>query len=249
MNLPTSNGSGGRAVVAVFDFDGTLTRRGSVLPFLINLRGLLPVAAAAVRTFPKLLRGAIIGGTAADESKEELFIRLLAGVPQDRLERVSVAFAEHHMAHAQRPTVVRRLQWHRERGHYVVIVSASPESYVRRAGELLKVDGALATRLAVSGGLLTGRYEGKNCRGQEKYTRLTQWLRMNEIGGNGSNRPVIWAYGNSRGDLRMFAAADHAVDVGRLGRFGALRRYPRLTAVQARERHIDPERAKRSSVD
>ena len=36
----------------------------------------------------------------------------------------------------------------------------------------------VATRLAVGGGgLLTGGYEGKNCRGAEKYARLVVHLR------------------------------------------------------------------------
>jgi hypothetical protein len=43
----------------------------------------------------------------------------------------------------------------------------------------------------------------------------------------------LWAYGNSRGDLRLLEAADHGVDVGRLGHFGRLRRFPRLSEVTA----------------
>ena len=41
----TTNGQGtpGRPTVAAFDFDGTLTDAGSAFPFLISLRGLLPV--------------------------------------------------------------------------------------------------------------------------------------------------------------------------------------------------------------
>ena len=38
----------------------------------------------------------------------------------------------------------------------------------------------------------------------------------------------LWAYGNSRGDLRMLRAADTGVNVGRLGRFGRLRDFKGL---------------------
>jgi phosphoserine phosphatase len=109
-----------------------------------------------------------------------------------------------------------------------VVVSASLECYVRPAAELLGADAALATRLAVSGDLLTGRYEGKNCRGAEKYTRVMGWIRSQ---GFGAAQPVLWAYGNSRGDHRLLEAADHGVDAGRLGPLGRLRRYPRLAEV------------------
>ena len=112
-------------------------------------------------------------------------------------------------------------------------MSASPECYVRVAGELLGTDGALATRLQVGGGLLTGRFDGQNCRGAEKYARLVAWLRSEGLNGSGAAQPILWAYGNSRGDLRLLHAADHGVDTGRLGRLGRLRRFPRLAEVVA----------------
>ena len=47
----TTNGQGtpARSTVAAFDFDGTLTDGGSVFPFLVSLRGLLPVLGATLR--------------------------------------------------------------------------------------------------------------------------------------------------------------------------------------------------------
>jgi phosphatidylglycerophosphatase C len=219
--------------VAAFDFDGTLTRGGSVLAFLVAARGFLPAGRAIVKSLPGLLRGAIFSGSAADETKETLFAQLLAGLPADGIDRLSADFAEHHLRRRIRQDTRDRLDWHRKQGHRVVIVSASPDCYVGPAAELLGADAALATRLAVSGHLLTGRYEGKNCRGPEKYARLAGWLRSEGLNGAGPNAPVIWAYGNSRGDLRLLQAADHGVDAGRLGRFGRLRRFPRLAAVMA----------------
>jgi phosphatidylglycerophosphatase C len=101
----------------------------------------------------------------------------------------------------------------------VVIVSASLDAYVRVAAERLAADGAIATRLEVDGeGQLTGRYAGGNCRGEEKIRRLRLW--MVDAGLEGAR---LWAYGNSRGDLRMLRSADTGVDVGRLGRLGRLR--------------------------
>jgi phosphatidylglycerophosphatase C len=218
--------------VAAFDFDGTLTSGGSVLPFLIALRGFWPVVRTVTALAPKLLRAALVGGSAADNAKEEMFTRLLGGLPVQLVEERSVEFAEHHLARHLRQDTRLRLQWHQRQGHHVVIVSASPECYVRPAGELLGVDGVLATRLAVGGGgLLTGGYEGKNCRGAEKYARLVVHLRSHGLLGGGDDQPELWAYGNSRGDLRLLNAADHGVDAGLLGPLGRLRRFPRLADV------------------
>jgi phosphatidylglycerophosphatase C len=219
--------------VAAFDFDGTLTDGGSVYPFLVALRGTWSVLRASVRLAPRLLRAALAGGTAADDAKEALFTRLLGGLPVAEVDRRSVVFAAAHLRKHLRHDTRRRLEWHQNQGHHVVIVSASPECYVRPAGDALAVDGVVSTRLAVGGGgLLTGGYEGKNCRGAEKYARLVVHLRANGLlSSNGGEQPTLWAYGNSRGDLRLLNAADHGVDAGRLGPLGRLRRFPRLSDV------------------
>ncbi len=193
------------------------------------------VLRAVVRLAPALLRAAVVGGTAADEVKERLFTRLLGGLPVDEVDRRAAVFAHRHLRRHLREDTRRRLDWHRRQGHHTVIVSASPECYVSPAGEELGVDGVVATRLAVGGGgLLTGGYEGKNCRGAEKYARLVGYLRARGLLANtGGQHPVLWAYGNSRGDLRLLNAADHGVDTGRLGPLGRLRRFPRLAEVVA----------------
>lgn len=225
----------GRPTVAAFDFDGTLTDAGSVFPWLVSLRGLWPVLRAVVRYAPALLRAGVVGGTAADDVKEKIFSRLLGGLPVEEVDRRSAEFAARHLRRHLREDARARLEWHRRQGHHTVIVSASPEAYVGPAGELLGVDGVVATRLAVGGGgLLAGGYEGKNCRGAEKYARLVVHLRSQGLlSSNGGTQPVLWAYGNSRGDLRLLNAADHGVDAGKLGPLGRLRRFPRLRDVAA----------------
>jgi phosphatidylglycerophosphatase C len=215
--------------VAAFDFDGTLTEGGSMFPFFVSLRGFWVLAGAVVRQSPGLLRAAVAGGTAADDTKEKLFIRLLGGLPATEVDRVSAAFAARHLDHKLRAQTARRLRWHQAQGHHVVIVSASPECYVGPAGVRLGVDGTVATRLAIDAdGLLSGRYDGKNCRGAEKVSRLMAYLQDRGLAPEGVERPVLWAYGNSRGDLRLLQAADHGVDAGKLGRWGRLRGFPRL---------------------
>ncbi len=233
-----------RPTVAAFDFDGTLVDSGSVFPFLVSLRGLLPVLRAVIPLSPALLHAAIAGGVTADRVKERLFTRLLGGLPVDEVDRRSASFAHRFLQRHVRDDTRRRLEWHQRQGHYTVVVSASPECYVSPAGQELGVDGVVATRLAVGGGgLLTGGYEGKNCRGAEKYARLIGHLRAQGLlAGNGSGQPVLWAYGNSRGDLRLLNAADHGVDAGRLGPLGRLRRFPRLAEVSASaRRHGDAD--------
>ncbi len=181
---------------------------------------------AAARLAGPLLAGALVSGSTADAAKERLFRALLAGRGLEELTAVSRFFALAHLAHHRRDEVVARLNWHRSRGDDVVIVSASPQVYVDVIAEQLGADGAVATRLAVGpDARLTGGYEGRNCRGEEKLRRVNEWIAARGYPGE----PVVYAYGNSRGDRRLLSRADHPFDVGRLGPFGALRGYPRFT--------------------
>jgi len=234
----------GHDVVAAFDFDGTLTRGGSVWQFLSSLCGRGAVIGAAVALSPKLVRAAIFGGHAADEAKEALFVRTLAGRPADDVARRAEAFGVAHYRHRNRTKVRARLDWHRRQGHRIVLVSASPEYYVEPVGVELGVDGVVATRLEVDrDGKLTGRFDGGNCRAAKKLERLVQWMEtspdtrpdgegaLDVTSHNAAARPYLWAYGNSAGDLEMLSAADIGVDAGRLGRFGKLRRFRRLGDV------------------
>jgi HAD-superfamily subfamily IB hydrolase, TIGR01490 len=121
---------------------------------------------------------------------------------------VAESFAAEVVASHLRPDTRERLEWHRGEGHQLVIVSASPELYVAPIGRRLEVDAVLATRLEVgSDGRLTGRFAGRNCRGGEKAIRLREYL--------GAETPVLFAYGDSRGDRELLAMAQTAVWVGK----------------------------------
>ncbi|HVC69673.1 MAG TPA: HAD-IB family hydrolase [Acidimicrobiales bacterium] len=223
-------------VVAAFDFDGTLTHGGSVWPFLVAVRGRRQVVTAAVALSGQLARAAVFGGHHVDEAKEALFRRTLGGLPADEVAAMADTFGLAHYRRRGRSDVRERLEWHRVQGHRLVIVSASPDCYVNAVGRELGVDAVLATRLAVGpDGRLTGNYQGRNCRGAEKIARVRRWMKE-QTSTNGSAAAVadvLWAYGNSDGDRLLLGGADIGVDVGRLGRFGALRRFRRLSDLGA----------------
>ncbi|MGA2037192.1 MAG: HAD-IB family phosphatase, partial [Acidimicrobiales bacterium] len=218
----------------------------SVWQFLVAMVGPVRVVLASAVLAVKLARAALFGGDAADEAKEALFRRTLTGLSLEEIAPRSAAFGLAHYRRRARPEVRARLEWHRNQGHHVVLVSASPELYVRAVGRELGVDDVIATRLEVDpDGLLTGCYDGRNCRGTQKLARLEQWMRSSVVAtemGDGADapragpdvrRPFLWAYGNSAGDIPLLSAADIGVDAGRLNRIGRLRRFIRLTDLEA----------------
>jgi phosphatidylglycerophosphatase C len=196
-------------VVAAFDLDGTLTRRDTLLPFLLRACG--PAATwRAVLGVSLLLVRALAGGERRDVAKEALLVRLLAGRPAAVLAEVAESFADEVTASGQlRPEMIERVEEHRRSGHELVIVSASPELYVAPLGRRLGFDAMLGTRLETDAeGRLTGRLLGPNCRGEEKVVRLREWL-------GGDEGTELFAYGDSRGDREMLALARTGVRVHR----------------------------------
>ncbi len=235
-----------RPQVAAFDFDGTLTNGGSVWPFLVELVGRARVADAAARVSPQLLQAALLDAHHADDAKEELFRRTLAGLDAADAAATASAFGVRHYVRHARADVRERLERHRAEGHLLVIVSASPGMYVSAVAEHLGIGGVVATSLAVGDdGRLTGSFDGGNCRGQRKLDGLMNWMESSLRAGHAgegasgarpdtsSPRPFLWAYGNSRGDAQVLARADVGIDAGRLGRLGTLRSFTRLKDAPA----------------
>jgi phosphatidylglycerophosphatase C len=217
-------------VVAAFDLDGTLTEGGSVFPWLRYVAGTRAVVRAALPLLVPLTVGAIRSGRWADSAKERLFNALLAGRDLGELTVTSRAFALEHLEHEGRAPILERLEWHRRQGHDIVIVSASPQIYVDVITEALHATGGLGTRLAIDPrAKLTGSYLGRNCRGTEKMHRLSEWIEQRDY----PVEPVVYAYGNSRGDRRLLSGATFPFDAGKLGWLGSLRKYPRLKPEQA----------------
>jgi len=219
-------------VVAAFDLDGTLTNGGSVFSWLRTVAGTKAAMTTALRMSPRLGLAALKGGTRADSTKEELFVALLRGRPLAEIAEISASYGASHVSTRLRTDVKARLDDHLAAGHRVVIVSASPELYVKSVGEILGAHGVVATRMAIDpSGLLTGRYEGKNCRGAEKFSRVTSWMRSEGLLGSSEQTPTLWAYGNSRGDLRLLRAANHGVSCAKLGQLSRLSQFPSLAEV------------------
>jgi phosphatidylglycerophosphatase C len=207
---PEPDGRLPAAPLAAFDLDGTLTRRDTLRPFLLRAIGRDRTYRALFAASLPLARAAALGGPYRDVAKVAVLQKTLGGLPLATLAEVAEPFADHVVAHGLRRDVRARVDWHREQGHELVLVSASPELYVTPIGRRLGFDAVLATRLEVDAeGRLTGRLQGTNCRGPEKVVRLRAW--------RGESVSVAYAYGDSAGDREMLALSSIGIKVGRRG--------------------------------
>lgn len=189
--------------MAAFDFDGTLTRRDTLLPFLRYLLGEARLMRLALKLSPTLLGygfGWIDNGTA----KERVFMQTLKGMAFKHLEAEGERFARLVVPGLTREAALRRLEWHKRQGHRCIAISASLELYVAPWAREAGFDDVIATRLEVlEDGRVTGKLAGKNCYGPEKVARLEALLGPLE-------KVALHAYGDSRGDRELLSAARHA---------------------------------------
>jgi phosphatidylglycerophosphatase C len=192
-----------RPGLALFDFDGTLTRHDTVLPFLYQLCG--PTA------FPRLTAVAtsalVRDRERRDAAKAAIIRSALAGRTYAEVQEAGRAYAHEVVDSALRTEGRARLEWHRAHGHRLVIVSASLEPYLTFVADRLGVDVCLCTRLEVDdAGVLTGAIDGANCRGDEKAQRVRAVIEPDDY--------EVWAYGDTHGDRALLALADHPVWMG-----------------------------------
>ncbi len=202
-------------VVAAFDFDGTLSTRDNVVPFLHRVAGLRTtlgaVGASALYVVTRARAQPIRDGLKTDVVRR-VFAGRDAGLVGDIADEFAADIVRRHL----RADAVARAQWHREQGHRVVIVSASFGVYLRPVARQLGLDAVLATELEVgSDGRLTGRLTGANVRGAEKARRLDQWIEDWRTETPDARPVFVWAYGNDGGDRELLTRADRAVRIGR----------------------------------
>lgn len=190
--------------VAAFDFDGTVSRRDCLVPFLMRAGGLVRFALAMLAELP-LLVGVAFKRTSRDDLKAAVFARVLRGRSVREVEAAGEAFAADIVANRLRPDTLACIEDHRRRGHELVLVSASLGVYLRHVGSALGFDGVCAVELEAGDGVLTGVMDGGNVRGAAKVTRLEAWL------GEPVGAVELWAYGDSPGDAELIAAAQHGV--------------------------------------
>jgi len=194
--------AGDSNAVAVFDFDGTLTVRDTLLPFLIFSFGWLSLIRRSLVLVPTL--SAYTLGLINNSVAKERVVRVLFGsMPGERFSELARRFAVEKLPQLVDAKALARLVWHQQQGHRCIIASASIEDYLRPWAQDNGVTDVLATQLLRDhAGAIDGHFVGGNCYGKAKVDRLSALL------GNLETFD-IYAYGDSRGDRELLAVATH----------------------------------------
>jgi phosphatidylglycerophosphatase C len=185
--------------LALFDFDGTLTTRETFPDFMRH---------AVFR--PRLLAGGVLlapvifgyrrGWVAGNPTRASIVQVGLRGVDATRLRAQGEAFAREVLPGVLRSEAMERLQWHRDRGDRVVVVSGGLDVYLAPWCAAQGIELACSV-LAERGGRITG-YAGAQCVGDEKVRRIRALCDPQAYA-------AVHAYGDTHEDHAMLAMAHH----------------------------------------
>lgn len=188
-------------VLALFDFDGTLIKGDSLWHFLGHTHGPLHRLLGLIPLLPRLLFSYLLPAR-LDAAKEKLLARFYGGMHKETLEDYGESFARDVLPALTQETVLNRLLWHKQQGHRVLVVSASPELWILPWCRLHGLEG-LATRFSYSQNIFSGFFSGKNCNREEKTRRVLEYI-------PDWRRYSIFVYGDSDGDTDMFRLGNAA---------------------------------------
>lgn len=184
--------------IAFFDFDGTITTKDTLLEFIKFSRGNF-----------RFLLGFLLNGhylvayklklISNQSAKEKILQFFFKNTSFEKFKEYCSEFSKNILPKLMRPKALLEIQKLQQKGCIVVVVSASPENWISDWAKKMEVH-VIASKLEVKDEKLTGKIFGKNCHGNEKVRRILEQYFI-------TGYDVVYAYGDSKGDLPMLKLA------------------------------------------
>lgn len=162
--------------IALFDFDGTIVKGDSIVPFICYsaLKGFAPPWASFKAVWAYIRYGLKL---IDDLKAKEEALSFLKGKPKSAADALSERFYQDVLKKRLFPEALKELEQCRQDGLIVLIVSASPDVYMHAVKNGLGVQAVIATRCALDADdVYLGRLASQNCKGFEKTLRVAEYL-------------------------------------------------------------------------
>ena len=185
--------------IAFFDFDGTIIVKDSMIDFARCAFGPVRFVRGVFYLLPYLILYQL--NRVSRDQLARRFIRIFfSGQNLSLLEKKAKAYVERQIPRLIINEVYDAFRRHQKWNHDVVVVSASPFIWLKPWCKTHNCQ-LIATRLDEKNGILTGSVVGERSIGDEKVIRIKEKFSL-------SDYDVIYAYGNSYGDIPMLQMAD-----------------------------------------
>jgi HAD superfamily hydrolase (TIGR01490 family) len=185
--------------LALFDFDGTITRRemfSDFMHFAVTPRRL---AAGRVLLAPVVI-GYKLGLVSSNVIRSQVVRFGFRDEPLARLDQAGERFAREVLPGVLRAQAMERIAWHKAQGDVVVVVSGALDVYLRHWCEQHGL-ALICSELERVDGRYSGRYRGRQCVGAEKPRRVLEQYNRDDF-------DRVYAYGDTSEDLDLLRIAD-----------------------------------------
>lgn len=187
---------------AIFDVDLTLTSKDTFIEFY---KFLCKVDKRFLLYFNRVLKSGLMYGLKIyDEvkSKEE-YLTFLKGMSYFSLDELSKRFFnEHILGKLILKDGILEIQRCKSLGYKTILISASPEFYLKNFNSIDSVDYVLGTKYELRNGFYTGKMLGLNNKGKEKVLRFYEFLMKNNF--NDVDLKKSRMYSDSLNDIPIF---------------------------------------------
>lgn len=184
------------------DLDGTLTLKDTYTKFVLQHLRITIILKNAFTLLSMYIRHTL-GKINDDDVKKITFGMFFTGYDKDK----DIGnFAKEIPWNTK---VLKLIEDKRQEGYKIIIVTASPDVYVKHVCEYLGYDGFISTQTLDDGRYLSGEFKGEVCNFGEKPKRITAFL-------DGEKPTHTISYGNSSGDFEMLRWCDESYFVKKL---------------------------------
>jgi phosphatidylglycerophosphatase C len=180
--------------LAVFDLDGTISRRDTLFPYVMGFPTSPARKALGMIGLLWTLLLFVIGQRDHGDVKAAFIHLTLGGQTRARVEQWTTQFVPALLQHGLFVDALNAIAQHKQEGARLVLMSASTDLYVPAIGAALGFDEVICTGMRWDGDRLDGRLATPNRRGSEK-TRCFEALLRAHPG------VTTAAYGNAGSDL------------------------------------------------
>jgi phosphatidylglycerophosphatase C len=185
-------------VLALFDFDGTLTKQDTMFAFIRYAKGDIVFFLGMLLLLPLLVLYKIhlIPNHVAKRCLLTFFFN-----NKDYTEFINEGknFCDKKLIGLIRSNGLEKIKWHQQQNHRVIIVSASWQEWIKPWTDKHNIE-LICTQPEVKNQKLTGKFSTPNCNGQEKVNRIKEYIDL-------SLYKEIFAYGDTNGDVPMLSLA------------------------------------------
>lgn len=199
--------------LALFDLDHTLLDVDSDYLWGEYIVKHKLVDEAEYRTANQKFYNDYIEGTLDATEYNEFVAQFLSTLPMDRLHELREAYIKEEIEPNIRPKAMEVLCQHIEKGHQVVIISATNDFVVSAIAKRFGVEAVnvLSTPLEIKNERYTGKLTDKPNFKEGKIYHLDRWLDEQKLAGVTFGK--TYAYSDSKNDIPLLEWADVAVCV------------------------------------